>query len=152
MWWAENDQVITFEALNTLSMSKFDIFCLIHKVDFRLANVNLRVSKRFAMYPIINTHDIIDIFAALFSPWFSLKQCSKDWNQMLDSKHVTEENRLCHIVKQFQNLLVLGCFLFFFLLVVGRFGSLQFLSYSLWVVSGRFLLVLSSFQVVSCSL
>ena len=38
-----------FKALNVWSMSKYDFFCLIHKVDFCLANVNLRVSKWFAM-------------------------------------------------------------------------------------------------------
>ena len=38
-----------FKALNVLSMSKFDVFCLTHKVDLCLANVNLRVSKWFAM-------------------------------------------------------------------------------------------------------
>ena len=41
-----------FKALNVSSMSKFDFFCLIHKVDFCLANVNLQVSKWFAMYPV----------------------------------------------------------------------------------------------------
>ena len=40
-----NYQVITFKALNVVSMSKFDLFCLIHKIDFCLANVNLWVSK-----------------------------------------------------------------------------------------------------------
>ena len=38
-----------FKALNVSSMSKFDFFCLIHTVDFCLANVNLWVTKWFAM-------------------------------------------------------------------------------------------------------
>ena len=34
-----------------------------------------------------------------FSPWFSVKQCSNDCNQMLGGKRVREEKRLPHIVK-----------------------------------------------------
>ena len=92
-----------FLALNVLSMSKFDFFGLIHKADFCLANVNLPVSKWFATYPVnfisSNTHDNIEMFGALFSPWFSMKQCSNDCNQILGWKHVREENQLPHIVK-----------------------------------------------------
>ena len=83
-----NYQVITFKALNVVSMSKFDLFCLIHKTDFCLANVNLWVSKYFAtypvnLYPVINTYDNIEMFGALFSLWFSVKQCFNDCNHML---------------------------------------------------------------------
>ena len=96
---------------------------------------------------------------ALFSPRFSMKQCSNDCNQMLGGKHVREENRLPHIVKYSENLVVsrlsfarcryvqviVGCIL----LVVGRFRSFlagcrsfQVVSCSLKVVSGRFRLFL----------
>ena len=40
----------------------------------------------------------------------------------------------------------------FSLLVVGRFRSLQVVLYQKWVVSGRLLLVVGRFQIVSCSL
>ena len=50
-------------------------------------------------YPVINTPDNIEMFGALFSPWFSVKQCSNDCNQMLGWKYVREENWLPHIVK-----------------------------------------------------
>ena len=76
-------------------MSKFDFFCLIHKAEFCLKNVNLRVSKWF----VINAHDNTQMFGALFSPRFSMKQCSNDCNQMLGGKCVREENRFPHIVK-----------------------------------------------------
>ena len=63
------------------------------------------------------------MFCALFSPWFSVKHCSNNFNQMLGAKRIREENRLLHIVKQAQNLLVVGRFASLFLLVVGKFRS-----------------------------
>ena len=42
-----------FKALNVSSMSKFEFLCLIRKVDFCLANVNLRMSKWFATLSIL---------------------------------------------------------------------------------------------------
>ena len=36
---------------------------------------------------------------ALVSPWFHMKQCSNDTNQMLAGKVVREENHLPHVIK-----------------------------------------------------
>ena len=99
-------------------------FCLIHKVDFCVANMNLRVSKWFTTYPVnfrkylvINTRDNIQMFGALCSSWFSMKQCSNDCNQMLGGKRVRQENRLPHIINVFKKIIskstVGGSFVFF---------------------------------------
>ena len=39
------------------------------------------------------------MFRALFSPTFSMKQCSNECNQMLIGKHLREDNGLLYIVK-----------------------------------------------------
>ena len=85
IWWAKYNQhsvafqcdeikttkQIIFKALNVLSMSKFDFLNLIHKVDLCIANVNLRVSKWFATYPLMfqrnpfSTQHLITIIRSL---------------------------------------------------------------------------------------
>ena len=65
------------------------------------------------------------------------KQSSNDCNQVLGEKRVMEEKRLFHIVKQSQDLVIVGRFapfFFFFLFVlhvVSKFRSLQLVSCSL---------------------
>ena len=69
-----------FKALNVSSMSKFDFFCLIHKVDFCLANVNLQVSKWFATYPVINKHDKYrNVWRSIFA--MILREAMREWLQ-----------------------------------------------------------------------
>ena len=56
------------------------LFCLIHKVDFCLANVNLQVSKWFATYPVINKHDKYrNVWRSNFA--MILREAMREWLQ-----------------------------------------------------------------------
>ena len=53
--------------------------------------VNIISSNKYTLY--------YTNFRALFSPWFSMKHCSNDCNQILGGKSVKEEKWLPHTVK-----------------------------------------------------
>ena len=113
------------------------------------------ISRRFSMWWDENDQAIIfqalnvllmlkfnmQMFGTLFSPSFSMKRCSNDYNQMLDEKLVREGNRLTHIliiISKYACCWWLRAFFCSLLVGAGRFFFVVVHFRSLLVVFSRF--------------
>ena len=145
---------------------------LIHRVDFCLANVNLRVSKWYATYPANSIscckytwlYKCLALYFHHDSPWSNARMIEICWVENVFEKRndcvILQNNlKMCSLLVAslfFVVVVVARCRLFQvvvdrFLLVVGRFSSFQVVSCSLYVVWGRvssfcFLLVVGRFK------